>query len=325
MRRHAARAARVLLLATIIVALILFARTVNWGDSLRAVSAASPGLIFAAALANLVSIAIKGVRWWIFLRPIGVQSLGLAIRAAFAGAALNNVLIANSGEAARVVMVARAANVPSARVLATLALERFFESFGFVVLLAGAVTFMDLPPMLAALRPVAIIVLVAMLALLVYLARHPERAEQPVAEAHGFRHRARQFMHHFLRTLTRVSSGKRFAAAVVVTLVVWALQFASYHLTAMAVSFPIRPEGTLAAMLAVNLSFAIRATPGNVGVFQAMYALMAVAFGLDKDAAIGVGLLIQTQQLIPATLLGLAAAPQMLRRTSVTPATATGA
>jgi uncharacterized membrane protein YbhN (UPF0104 family) len=64
----------------------------------------------------------------------------------------------------------------------------------------------------------------------------------------------------------------------------------------------------------VNVSFAIRATPGNVGVFQAIYALTAAAFGIDKDAAIGVALMIQLQQQIPVILLGLAAAPEMLRR-----------
>ena len=73
-------------------------------------------------------------------------ALALAIRATFAGAGLNNVLVANGGEAARVVFVARAAHVPSAKVLATLALERMFELVGYVVMLALAVSFLELPP-----------------------------------------------------------------------------------------------------------------------------------------------------------------------------------
>src|SRR5207248_10498617 len=70
--------------------------------------------------------------------------------------------------------------------------------------------------------------------------------------------------------------------------------------------------GTIAVILAVNLGFAVRATPGNVGVFQMMYAVTAAAFGLDKDQATGVAFLIQTQQILPVTILGLLAAPQML-------------
>jgi uncharacterized membrane protein YbhN (UPF0104 family) len=56
----------------------------------------------------------------------------------------------------------------------------------------------------------------------------------------------------------------------------------------------------------------VRATPGNVGLFQAMYALIAAGFGMDKDQAIAVAFLIQTQQIIPVTLLGVALAPEFI-------------
>jgi hypothetical protein len=67
--------------------------------------------------------------------------------------------------------------------------------------------------------------------------------------------------------------------------------------------------GTVAAILAVNLGFALRATPGNVGGFQFMYAISAAGFGMDKDQAVAVAFLIQAQQIIPVTLLGVALAP----------------
>ena len=119
---------------------------------------------------------MKGVRWWVFLRPIGATSLPLALRATFAGAGLNNVLVANGGEAARVVFVARAAHVQSAKVLATLALERLFELVGYVVMLSLAATFLELPHSLERVKPFAIAdVLVGMLALLVWLLRRPGR------------------------------------------------------------------------------------------------------------------------------------------------------
>jgi uncharacterized membrane protein YbhN (UPF0104 family) len=69
---------------------------------------------------------------------------------------------------------------------------------------------------------------------------------------------------------------------------------------------------TVAALLAVNLGFALRATPGNVGVFQAAYAATAAAFGMDQDQAIAVAFLIQAQQILPVTLLGVALAPEFI-------------
>ena len=136
MKRHAGRIIRGLVVLGILGALVAFVRGVDWSDTWRSIKATSLSVLLLAAVVNLVSLVLKGVRWWIFLRPIGVSSLLLAMRATFAGAGLTNVLVANGGEAARVIFVARSAHVPSERVLATLALERLFELVGYVVMLA---------------------------------------------------------------------------------------------------------------------------------------------------------------------------------------------
>ena len=322
MKQHIGKVVRAVLLIIILAALVLFARTVNWSQTWRAIKATSPGLLAAAAVVNLLSLALKGVRWSVFLRPIGVTSLGLAMRATFAGAGLNNILIANGGEAARVIFVARAAHVPSEKVLATLALERLFELVGYIVLLALGVSFLHLPPSLDRTRPFALLALLVVVGLLVYLVRHPEKAEIPALEGEGLLTRAKTYGRNFLRTLTGISTAGRFAASLVISVAVWMLQVATYALTARAAHFNLSLVGTIAAILAVNLGFAIRATPGNVGVFQMMYAVTASAFGLDKDAATGVAFLIQAQQILPVTLLGLLAAPHLLfekRRKTVRP------
>lgn len=312
MRRHLGTIARVALVTVVLAGLIMFARTITWRETWLAIRAASPVLLLAAAAVNLLSIALKGVRWWIFLRPIGVTSLGLALRGTFVGAGLNNILIANGGDAARVVFVSRAANARSAEVLATLALERLFEIAGYVVLLALAVSFLHLPPSISETRPIAIISLIVLLVLLVYLVRYPAQSGIAVLEGEGFVVRARNYGRNFLRTMTSISTGPRFAAAMAVSIAVWATQVATYQLTARAAQLDISIVGTITALLAVNIGFALRATPGNVGVFQMIYAVTAASFGLDKDQATGVAFLIQIQQVLPVTFLGLLFAPKLL-------------
>ena len=115
-----------------------------------------------------------------------------------------------------------------------------------------------------------------------------------------------------LHTIGGISTGPRFIGALLLSVAIWALQVWTYSLTARAAHFNIPLVGTVAALLAVNLGFAMRATPGNVGVFQAAYALTAAAFGMDKDQAIAVAFLIQAQQIIPVTLLGVALAPEFI-------------
>jgi glycosyltransferase 2 family protein len=312
MKKAASRILRLVLSLLIIVGLVLFARKVNWHTTWQSITDANRTILVIAAIVNLLSLALKAVRWWIFLRPVGATSLWMAIKATFAGAGLNNILVANGGEAARVVFVARAAHVKSAKILATLALERMFELIGYIVLLALSVSFLELPPALTRTRPIAWIALAGIAVLLVYLVRRPERAEVVAPPALGWRSRVAAYLRHFLHTIGGISTGPRFTTAILLSVGIWAMQVWTYSLTARAAHFNLPLVGTVAAILAVNLGFAVRATPGNVGVFQAMYALIAVGFGMDKDQAIAVAFLIQTQQIIPVTLLGVTLAPEFL-------------
>jgi uncharacterized protein (TIRG00374 family) len=305
------------LTALIVVMLVLFARKVNWHATWEGIRSASLPLLVGAALLNIASIVVKAVRWWVFLRPVGARSFWLSLKATFAGAGLNNVLVANGGEAARVVFVARSAHVPSATVLATLALERLFELVGYVTLLSLAATFLDLPHTLERVKPFAIATLVGMIALLVWLLRRPnvvaELAGPPATSWHGH---VRAYFGRLGRTIGAVSSLPRFTAALLLSVGAWALQVATYQMTARAAHFPMTTVATIAALLAVNLGFALRATPGNVGLFQAAYAATAVAFGLDRDQAIAVAFLIQAQQILPVTALGVALAPEFIFKKS---------
>ena len=319
------RLIRLAIVAVVVVALIVFVGRVDWAQTWRAIRAASPAVLVLAAVVNMLSLALKAVRWWLFLRASGAPSLTLALRATFAGAALNNILVANAGEAGRVMLVARSASVPSEKVLATLALERLFEFSGYVVMFVIAVSVVRLPPALAEMRPIAFVAAAALLVGLVYLARHPERVEGPPLAPAGLAQRAAKYGRGFFRALTGVSSPRRFTEAMLLSVVVWGLQVATYQLTARAAHFDIPLSGTIACILAVNLGFAVRATPGNLGVFQAIYALTATAFGMDADIAVGVGLLIQAQQILPITLIGLVVAPQVTRVTAATPSAAGGA
>src|SRR5919205_2290787 len=87
--------------AAILVFLILFARTIDWHAAWNSMRHASLPLLAAAIAVNILSVVIKAVRWWLFLRPAGITSLPLAIRATVAGAGLNNILIASGGDGPR--------------------------------------------------------------------------------------------------------------------------------------------------------------------------------------------------------------------------------
>lgn len=303
--------------AAILVFLILFARTINWHQAWNAMRHASLPLLAAAIGVNLLSVLIKGVRWWLFLRPIGITSLPLAIRATVAGAGLNNVLVASGGDAARVVFVSRVSGVSSSTVLASMAMEKLFDPIGFVILLVAGVLIFELPPQFERWKLPAellLVVIVLLLVFFVYATRRmkPEHVPERRAKPRTFMGKVRAYFASFGQTAARLATGPRFLAAIVLSLASWACQLWTFDLAASAAHVQIPLAGSLACLLGINVGLIIRATPGNVGFFQFVYALMAEQFGVARNDAIAVSLLIQTLQILPLTLLGMLLAPEFI-------------
>lgn len=306
--------------AAIVVLLVVFASRVNWGEAWATIRSASPLLLVLAVLANISSLVFRAVRWWILLRTIGSPSLTLALRATVAGAGLNNVLVANGGEAAKVVFMTRVTGLPSSKVIASAALDRLFDPVGFVALLVFGVMAFPLPASIERLRWPAAAVLFLMTALLVWLGvRAPgETPEAPpvVRKPHmtppGWWSRLRAWLADFGRSMRELASGPRIIGAVLLTLLAWVGQLATFALAAKALHVHLSLPGNLAALLAVNVSLIVRATPGNVGFFQFAYTLATKPFDVSEETGIAVSLLIQTLQIIPITLLGVALAPEFI-------------
>lgn len=327
-RRVASRLVRLGMTAAVLVLLVLFAWTVDWGRTWQVVRGSAPGFLLLALAANLSSLVFRGVRWWLFLRAAGAPSPWLAMRATVAGAGLNNVLVANGGEAARVVFVARATRVPSSHVLATVALDRLFDPIGFLLLLAIGAAAFELPPELDRARVPALASLAVVAVLLVWLGfspravvpEHiPERRQIP----RGWRGRLGAWTAEFVGSMRMLATGPRMATVLILTVAAWLGQLATFALTARAARMQLPLAGSLAALLAVNVALLIRATPGNVGFFQVAYALAAAPFGVPRARAIATSLLIQALQIIPVTAIGVLLAPEfILRRGRAGPARA---
>jgi uncharacterized membrane protein YbhN (UPF0104 family) len=199
-------------------------------------------------------------------------------------------------------------------VLAALALERLFDLIGYVLLLIGAAFLLPLPHDVARWRPEAIGVFGAIVVALVALLVRAPRVHPPAEVGHGPFARISASVERFIERLAHILTLRRIAAALGLTIVNWGTQVASYHLAAVAAHFPISIGGSITELLTVNVGFLLRATPGNVGVFQLVYALTAQALGggLSKDAAVGVALLLQTVQNVPVTILGALLAPDLV-------------
>ena len=303
------RPARWALALVAIVAIVLAVRAVDWGAVGRAARGASPSLLLAAALASLAALALRGVGWWVLLRAIGRPSLGVAVRATIAGAAVNNLVVANGGDAARALFVSRAEGLPLSSVAATLAVERLCDVVGFLAMLALGSLAYPLPASLSRWRVPASIAALALIAALTIAARRAWADPPPVHQGPGFLPRIRSGLHRFARTAATLGTPGRLGTVMAVAMISWALQAVTFSLVARAAGAPLPVAGSVATVLAVNVALIIRATPGNVGVFQVAYVATAAAFGAPRPASLAAAVLIQILQAGPALALGALLAP----------------
>jgi uncharacterized protein (TIRG00374 family) len=311
---------RAAVLLAFAILLIAFGRRVDWRAAAAAMRGADAGLLILALVANQFSLALKGVRWWVFLRPLGVRSLSLVLRATFAGASINNLVVAQGGEGARVLLVSRASGVSSARVAAALALERVLDAVSYLTLLVGATWMLDLPEVLVRWRATGSVALavigVAIIALGVRKERQILRVGLRMSDVPESR--MRSYVRRFTSSASAIASPARLAGGMLLSLCAWALQVATYHVIALAAHLPITLSGSVAAMLAIGISFLVRATPGNVGVFQLIYAVTVSRFGIAEGPAVAAALLIQTIQVLPTVLIGTLMTHGLMTRDAAT-------
>ena len=308
---------RIIASAALLALLVVFARHVDWRAAYEAARGADARLVVFALLCNQLSLVIKGVRWWVFLRPLGVRSLALVLRATYAGASLNNLVVAQGGEAARVLLVARASGVAATQVASALALERVLDAVSYLSLLGGAALLLDLPPLLMRWRTLSLVALVLAACALVALGTlSGDRVESSTSlRAIG---RVRASILRFAWLLAEIGSPLRLGGAMVLSLAAWSLQVATYHSIALAAHLPVPMAGSVAAMLTIGISFLVRATPGNVGVFQVLYVMTMGRFGIAQAPALAAALLIQVVQVVPTVVLGTVAAYGLVgRRTTL--------
>jgi len=283
------------------IVMISAALHVDWRSAALIVRKASLAPLIAALLLNALSVALRGVRWWIFLRGVGAPSLALAIRGTVVGAGLNNVVLANGGDAARAILVSHVANVSRPATFAALGLDRLFDPVCFALLLIVATFTIRLPVLLTQARGLAATCLISFgVVLVVSLAM--SRRGLPNAHGEGWRGRVRA-----------LATPARLVPAFAISLGVWTMQVATFVLVARATNIALPLAGSVAAMLLADTGCLLRATPGNVGFFQFAYQIAAQRYGVPNDAAIATALLLQIVQAVPITVAALALTPGLMK------------
>ena len=299
------RCVRLGVIALLIAGMLAYARRIPWTPALATMRHASAGLLVLALCFHFVALTGKAGIWWTFLKPLGGPRFRTVARGTLMGATLNSLFVGSSGEAGRVLLMSRLTGISSASVLATVVLERAVDLCGFLTLLAGAAVLFPTARALTVGAAAAVGVAIALVTVLRAPSRRGARCVPNSVASSSYLRRGRSYIQWVFLSTRTIATRRRLAIALALTLVDWCSELASYSIVARAAHFPIGVSGSLLALLAVNVGFLVRVTPGNVGVFELVYAAVAHSLGLSTDVAIGVALMLHLVQDVPTALLGL--------------------
>ena len=290
--------------------LYLAVRKVDLSESVRVLGTVQLGWLSAAALVYLCAYPFRALRWRGILRKQKAISFEVVLVPTFIGYMVNNILPARAGEVYRAHLLGRRAQISRSGAVGSIVVERAFDGVmlvGLVLLLF--VLFPQTRLLGGAALATGLIFLALAAGILFYnfavdgthrvidkvLGILPQRLE-------GFVSRRIKF---FLQGIRGVSTFRGCLAALVYTVLIWALEMSAFALVVISFHVTLPPSGYLLLYTLVSLSTALPSGPAYVGPFQYAFVLALGFFAISQETALAISVAAHFALLGSVTLIGM--------------------
>ena len=309
----------VVVIALAIGLLAVFLRNADLSQVWASVTKARTDFLLLSLALTCGTFVVRAERWQYLLGPLGKTRFSTVFRATVIGFAASAVLPARAGEVIRPYLLARREGLSATAAFATIIVERILDLVAVLLLMAVFLIWFD--PGIEArdskafeavrfgglmMAPVA----VGMLAVMFFMAGHPERLHAWVLKAEAIlpariAAMIARFAQTFAEGFAVVRSPGRLAAAIAWSMVLW-VAIAS-GIWAVSIAFGIAMPFTGAWLMLGPLVVGVAVpTPGGVGGFHEAYRFGATAFfGADNNTAVGAAIVLHAISVGPVTIAGL--------------------
>jgi uncharacterized protein (TIRG00374 family) len=268
---------------------------------------------------NLVLVVgvmfLRAWRWQLILRPLGKLPYSRVYSSTMIGFMANNVLPARLGEIARAVSLGIKTGLSRSATLATIIVERVYDSLTLLVFLWLVFAFSRISELteVGRIRDFGWMFLAITLGLIVLLALLQYRnasvvrgvvwITRPFSER--IRNVARDITEKFARGLRIHHDWPTTLGVVASSLVLWFVMGISNYFIFLALGFDHLPwEASFVVLVVVSLMISIPSTAGYVGVFHWATQISLQIYGLKQSEGLAVAIVLHAAQYIPITLLG---------------------
>ncbi|HET7785731.1 MAG TPA: lysylphosphatidylglycerol synthase transmembrane domain-containing protein [Myxococcales bacterium] len=274
---------------------VVFARRLDWDQVIHAFEGVDLRLAALATVLCIPGVLLQGLRWSSLVRGIRKVPRMTPIAAMYVGQAASAMLPMRAGEAVRTDMLGRASGLGRATALGTVALDHSVNGvvmFAFAALLPAL---LPVPHWMAAALWVGMAGAVALVLVLLRLAKHPESV--PSGRIAAIVARARS-------GLMAARNPRAVAQAALFSAMAWIVEIAVTLLVLAAFHLPHDLPHAMAVIFGVNLALIIPSPPASLGSFELGAGSALVAFGGPTEHAAAFAIGLHAIQLLPTLVMG---------------------
>jgi uncharacterized protein (TIRG00374 family) len=276
---------------------------------------ASPAWIGLMLITATIDIGARGARWRALLAPIAPLPYRRVLGYTYIGYLANNVLPARLGELYRSHALGDGEGVSRTTVLGTVVVERVVDTIMVVAIAALAVLVLSVrgamtSAVLLGLAFVSLLVIALGVGMFAHRLPGASRVEAIIAR----RPRLLELARRLREGLAVAGRPKVVAIAIAFSALAWSASILTFLAAGQAVGVELTVAQAALLCSGVALVSIVPAGPANAGTFELTVVLIAEGFGIARDDAFAMGLLVHLIVLATTSLGGVLALVAYRRR-----------
>jgi glycosyltransferase 2 family protein len=302
-------------IAVSVIAIWILLQSVDVAAAFDVLRTASPAWIVVMLVTTTVDVGARGARWRALLAPISPLPYRRVLGYTYIGYLANNVLPARLGELYRSHALGEGEGVSRTTVLGTVVVERVVDTIMVVAIAALAVLVLSVRGVMSS----AVLLGLAFVALLVIglglgMAAHRLPGAGRVTEIIERWPRVLELARRLREGLAVAGRPGTLVAALGFSALAWAASTGTFLAAGQAVGVELSLAQAALLTSGVALVTIIPSGPGYVGTFELTVVEIAAGFGVPRDSAFALGLLVHLMILATTSIGGVIALLAVRRR-----------
>ncbi len=301
---------------SLILVFFLF-RGVDYQKLWEASSHANIYLWIPACLAQYLLMLIRALRWQHLIRPlkeIGILNLFSATTIGFMS---NNLLPARMGEFVRAYVIGNREDISITSSFATIVVERIFDIIAVLLLTMVVFLFLELPSGVSEIKEtvrsgtyglLVVIIIAQFFLVMLVMCRETSlsivrRVLKPFSER--IQEQVTLFLNSLASGLEVVRSGRSLFMVSLYSVLNWFVSALAIYIIIVSFGFHLAFSSALLILVMLAFAISVPSSPGFVGPFHYAVYLGLSFYGIGKEEAIGMAIVMHLAQFLPLVVLGL--------------------